>query len=339
MKVYYIGSGLDGCYYVRCLIPLVNAGWNGELLSLLDEKKSPQRQYQEVMQADIVVFHRPDTKEKLELAKILKSLGKKIVFDNDDTFKHIEDLTFNSFLQGKQKIIEEFIELSDLVTCTTRKLKEEYLEHNENVAILKNLVDPSDWEEPKRNEGEKIRIGLIGSVALNGDYEDVKDILKKIDEDNRFQLVLFALPPKKEEFKITRMVHKKEINFWESLKNIEWQPYVLMEDYFDTLNDLKLDIAIIPRKDNYFNECKSNLKFLEMSMLEVPVITNGKTYLEDRDYLLFVDKKDDWLKHLETLADKKTRRDLGKKAKEYVLKEYNANTSNQWEEEYKKLLN
>jgi len=34
----------------------------------------------------------------------------------------------------------------------------------------------------------------------------------------------------------------------------------------------KLDMIIIPRSDSMFNRCKSNLKFLENSMLEIPSV-------------------------------------------------------------------
>ena len=63
-----------------------------------------------------------------------------------------------------------------------------------------------------------------------------------------------------------------------------------MIDYFDTLNDLELDIMMIPRKDNYFNKCKSNIKFLEASMCEIPVITNyfkDSPYEKDGDYVVW----------------------------------------------------
>ncbi len=41
------------------------------------------------------------------------------------------------------------------------------------------------------------------------------------------------------------------------------------------LNELKIDIFLLPRKDNYFNRYKSNLKFLEASMVEAMYISQG----------------------------------------------------------------
>jgi glycosyltransferase involved in cell wall biosynthesis len=119
-----------------------------------------------------------------------------------------------------------------------------------------------------------------------------------------------------------------------------------MQDYQDTLNDLELDIALIPRTENYFNKAKSNLKFLECSMLEIPCIASGFSdglspyeQGEDKNYLKLVKKHEDWYTYLEELSDKKTRRELGKKAKKYVLDKYDINKNiHLWEDAYKNLI-
>jgi hypothetical protein len=123
------------------------------------------------------------------------------------------------------------------------------------------------------------------------------------------------MPPQNQDKK-TRELYKEEYKFWESV-NVEWQPFVNAEDYYETLNDLKLDFVIIPRADNYFNRCKSNLKFLENSMLEIPSIcqafdTGDSPYQQnpaDKDYLLLANKYDEWIEQIEKLInDKEYRR-------------------------------
>ena len=123
-------------------------------------------------------------------------------------------------------------------------------------------------------------------------------------------------------------VYKEEFSFWGKY-NPEWQHFVPMSDYFDKLNDLELDIMLIPREDSYFNRCKSNLKFLEASMLEIPVIAQGFTdgkspYENDKEYLLLASNKQEWVdKTLKLINSKDLRIKLGKMAKDYVLKNYN----------------
>ena len=88
MKVYYVESGLKTCYYLRCMLPLQENGWNGDITSFRSPPLLATDRTKGVKDADVIVFHRPDLKSKLELARLLKSQGKKIIFDNDDTADH-----------------------------------------------------------------------------------------------------------------------------------------------------------------------------------------------------------------------------------------------------------
>jgi hypothetical protein len=117
-----------------------------------------------------------------------------------------------------------------------------------------------------------------------------------------------------------------------------------MADYFDTLNELRLDLMLIPRADRYFNKCKSNLKFLEASMLEVPTICQGfstgdspyQHNPEDGKYMEIAYTNDDWLRLVDIFVkDKEIRREAGKLARQYVLKNYNIEDKiHLWQEAY-----
>lgn len=121
------------------------------------------------------------------------------------------------------------------------------------------------------------------------------------------------------------------------------------EEYYDVLNKLKLDFVIIPRADNYFNRCKSNLKFLENSMLEIPSIcqsfpTGDSPYQQnpaDKDYLLLAGETSEWIEQMEKLINnKEMRRELGKKARAYVEENYNIETkAHLWADAYKQIYN
>lgn len=351
MKVYYCNSFLESCYYVRALIPMQAGGWDGDRTSLRSPRIDSQRQAQAVLDADVIVFHRPNDWRSLEIAKQLKAQGKKIVADNDDTYKNLEGKNLQKALEKVDAGLDEFCKFADMVTCSTEILADEYRKINNNVVVLPNCVDPDIWPEPLKNEGERVRIGFVGSVASNGDYHEMKQTLIELSKRSDVQLIVFALPPQNPDKNdtegfIVREMYQSDFDFWHSL-NIEWQPFVAVADYIDTLNSLKLDIMVIPRKDDYFNRCKSNLKFLEASMLEIPCVTQGfkdglspyQANPEDRKYLDLVDNRD-WMKRLEPLIkDKELRRTKGLKAKEYVLKNYSIeNNIHKWIEAYQKLL-
>lgn len=350
-RVYFVDSGMQGCYNVRCLLPLMEAGWDGDRTSFKPGvEKSAEAKTQGVMHADVVVFHRPEHPDKLKLARILKELGKKIVFDNDDTYKDSEQVKLNKYM-NKERVdrglkaingsIDAFIKEADLVTTTNEVLADEYRKLNENVTVLKNCIDPFLFDEPLRNESDVVRIGITGSVGLTADLDVLEPIVRHYEHDPRVRLVFFSLY--KDRTKLKDEIYHDEYKLLDSF-NVEWVGLADAHEYYTVLNDLKLDIQIIPRKNTYFNRCKSNLKFLESSMLEIPCVaqafsTGDSPYQQnpkDKDYLLLADTQEEWIAQIEKLiADKELRREMGRKAREYVEEEYSiANNINQWEKAY-----
>ncbi len=337
----------EGCYYCRCMIPMIAGGWDGDKSSLREPHFTAESMAQACLDADVVVFHRPNDDRCLEIARLLREQGKKIVMDSDDTYKDVDGHKFEYLLNRIDGYLDEFGRQADLITCSTEFLAKEYRELNKNVVVLPNYVDPDIWPEPERNEGEKVRIGIVGSPAYESDLNGFRDVLLALNDKSDVQLVLFGLPPKNEATaKIVQPVHKQDYAFWESL-NIEWQPLVSMADYFETLNDLKLDLMLIPRADRYFNRCKSNLKFLEASMLEIPVIaqgfkTNDSPYqgIEDSKYMTIITDNNKWLEEIDFLIqDKELRREIGKRAREYVIENYSIDDHiNKWIKAYAELF-
>lgn len=358
MRVYYISSGLQGCYVARCLMPLTANGWDGDQTSISLDSKTPENKSLAAQNADVVVFHRPDDPRKLELAKLLKQQGKKIVFDNDDTYREDSVVKLNEFLDNelyrvrfdeKNKVINEFIKMADLVTCSTECLAEEYREISpDNVVVLPNCIDPFYFEEPLRNEGDKVRIGVVGSIGVTDDLWEFEKIIPPLLNRDDIELVFFSLGEKGIN-KMVDEIYDEEYKFLDKLQkanNVIWQPFVDMQDYYDTLNELRLDIMLIPRADNYFNRCKSNLKFLEASMFEIPVIAQGfkdgkspyQVNPEDAKHMIIVD--DNWQEAIEKLVkDKELRREMGRKAREYVINNYDIEkNAHKWEEAYQSMF-
>lgn len=348
MKVFYTNSALETCYYVRCLVPMQAGGWDGDKTSLRFPALNHEQKAQAVLDADVVVFHRPNDERSFEIAKELKKLGKKIVSDGDDTYKELQT-KWKEVLATVDGWVDKFnTEVADLVTCSTEILAEEYRKSNPNVVILPNCVDPDVWpEEPQKNDGLKVRIGLVGSVSVNGDFESMLPALQALSKRDDVQLVLFALPRKTDETVLAQKYYKEDYDFWDSM-NVEWQPFVGRADYVNTLDDLKLDLMVIPRKDDYFNRCKSNLKFLEASMLEIPCIAQGfpdgkspyEVDPEDADHLMLVKDNNDWITKIEQMINFPVqRREMGKKAKKYVIEKYSIEKNiHKWETAYKDLL-
>lgn len=86
----------------------------------------------------------------------------------------------------------------------------------------------------------------------------------------------------------------------------------------------RMDACVAPLLTNRFNECKSDLKFLETALCSVPLVASNVSQLADtiRDGAngFLAASKDEWVAKLETLMVNPDRRAaMGKAAQEYVL--------------------
>lgn len=286
---------------------------------------------QKALEADVICFQRPSSEPSLKLAKLLKEKGKKIIFDNDDTYEGIPLARLGSekrvaIAQQLSRNLNEFVKIADGVTVTTEILAKEYGKLNPNVAVLKNCIDPLDEYPCKPNTTGKWRVGIIGSVTSNDDYYHIKDQLKALDARGDITIVILGVKHRDGGI-IPGM--QEDYDFWNSLKNIEWHTTVHVTEYMYTVSQLALDVAIIPRKDHYFNYCKSNLKFLDMSLLKIPVIAQGfpcglSPYQgADEPYLKLVVDNDLWYNEILKAKEKYSSYLLkAQQAHDYVLENY-----------------
>lgn len=349
MNVFYVGSKYDGCYYVRCLLPLRHNGWDGTKTSMYAAQMPAENVSQAALAADVVVFQRPDQDAMVEIIPKLQQAGKKVVFDNDDTYKPGSGTPTKLYLDKQKEMLEkinnnlaESARRADLVTTTTEFLANEYRQYNENVVVVPNCIDPFDWDDPIENKTNKVRVGIVGSVASNNEYRVIIPLLDEIKKRDDVKLVVFAHPKKHKDLSISRKVYKDDINFWDQF-DIEWQPYVPMSEYNDTLTNLSLDIMLAPREDSYFNRCKSNLKYLESAMVGAAFVgqsfpdgnspydkdidgTNGRLAVTEQDWI------DQVIPLVENAHLRKT---IAKQANKYVLEHYDINNNaHLWEKAY-----
>lgn len=348
-KIVFLPGAYDGCYYYRGYLPAIYGGMTPGMM--FSDRWDKEKLAEKAMDADIVVFQRPNDKTRLELGKLLKKKGKKIVFENDDTYLPDVGVPLNMLGSDKQREIAielnknlyEFIGLADMVIASTEFLADEYRALHSNVKVLKNCIDPHD-EHKRGPRGDKFRIGFIGSVTSNLDYEHIKDTLRTLAK--RGDVTLVALGFKRNPKYMAGF--EEDAAFWDSLPNVEWHEFVPVMEYMHKIASLNLDLALIPRHNSYFNRCKSNIKFLELSLLRIPVIAQGFT-TNDSPYQNVYDAKhmqvlvndEDWLPTVEnTMKNYQQYATLADKAHDYVLKNYNIKKyAPKWREAIETLCN
>lgn len=348
MKIFYIQGDYNFCYYYRGYLPGIYSNQTVVPEFVRGSIEVEAVDYlSKAMDADIICFQRPSGKEAYKLAKLLKQKGKYIIFDNDDSYSGVPLHRLGNEKQVKiaqelNENLNNFVKLAHGVTVSTKILAEEYSKINPNVVVLKNCIDPLDEYKCKKNDTGKFRVGFVGSVTSNDDYYHIKDDIRLLDERNDVTIVIMGV--KYANGKIMPSM-QEDYDFWSSLKNVEWHPVVPVTSYYSTVADLALDLAIIPRKEHYFNQCKSNLKFLDMSLLKIPVVAQGfsdgtSPYQGvDESYMSIITEnplvKNQWYdKIIEIKDDYERFTQLACKAHDYVLEHYNiTNYAHEWQKQ------
>ena len=261
-------------------------------------------QDERIFNSDVIVLQRHNHEFFLHIIPHLQSLGKKIVYDIDDNLWNISvsNPAHVYFPTKDLKRTKEVIKLCDYMTVSTQPLKDWFINNgfHTKIEVIPNML-PEVYDYKERNN-EKIRIGYAGSPTHVGDFNyRVTNALKDVQEKYNCDLVFMGYAP---------------------IKDVEYCDGVKVQDYLSTLNDLNLDIAIAPLASNLFNECKSNLKFLEYSACGfVTVASNVYPYKNtiNEQTGIVIENEKHWFSTLETLVkDRELRNILSWNAHSYV---------------------
>lgn len=305
--------------------------------------------------ADYVIF--PSTEVDISyLIQGWKTQNKAIQFvmDLDQNIhalprQHPEFLKINS--ADKKQLLKN-ISLMDLLTGASEGL----LDYYENLiekyhpssgvmtGYLPNLVSLHGYEELsplEKNESSTIRIGIIGSSMSHYDSQILLPVLMQINQvyEKKIVLVLFGC---NEQF-FDSAIDKKDLKRLENLKSLKslkksmkivYQKSVRFLAYFEKLNELALDIALMPTYKIPFNtHGKSFIKYLELSVLSIPVIaSNHSPYsevIEQGETGFLVNTPKEWIDTISLLInDTALRNNVGKNAMKQAWSKYSYTREN-----------
>lgn len=281
----------------------------------------------------IFIFHRPVKNQKLEvfISKIKKQ-KKEIIFETDDLLfdeKYFSQVDYFKNASSLEKRLYEKGVGSDLVSdpyvkicvTTTEFLAQKIREKNKQVFVSANKLNKTEVEyansllaKERKPGSETIAIGYFsGSAGHDKDFETVKNpILRIMGKYPQIRLLLFG--PLKIPDNLKKYGNRiDKISFSGRKKHFR--------------NILETDINIVPLEDSDFCASKSELKFFEAGILEVPTVAfNNETFkkaTDDGDCGLLAADEGQWFEKIELLVKDKDFRDkIGKKARQKTLEKY-----------------
>lgn len=282
----------------------------------------------------IFIFHRTLNTRSLEkfVAKI-KQQKKEIIFSSDDLVFDPKYFKYMNYLENANQFERMLYEkgvgaelLADpyvtTAVTTTSFLQEKLISYGKQVFVSRNKLSEEDvnncralLDERKRVKNNRVRVGYFsGTISHNRDFATISSALMDLMvKYPQMQLVIVG------HLDIDHALSRYS-------DRIEQLPFVPRKQHF--ANIASVDINISPLEiENPFCQAKSELKFFEAGILQVPTVaTATETFREaiaDGVDGFIASSSDEWRKKLSLLiTNSDLRQRMGQKAREKTLQFY-----------------
>lgn len=284
--------------------------------------------------ADVAVVQSCTDKEGIALLRQYQvEKGLKIVVECDDGLELNEDSPFKQDHERSDAkfVITRTMEIADMITTTTTYLADQLRVYNDKVVVLPNCIDVDRWNvKPKKNTSNQIRIGWAGSITHLEDVKMIVEPIKKIcREFPRVQLIIIGDP------RVAQLFDGYPVELMQSVPFDVWPT---------KLASMQLDIGLAPLRNTYFNKCKSNIKWMEYTMAEIPGVYSPTVYQMNYEhfdgvYGQIAENDDQWYRCIKNyIISPELRDDIAKRALSCVTTAHTFNVKGKlWDEAYRRL--
>lgn len=288
---------------------------------------------EEARYSDINVVQSSTDKEGIAmLYQLQQEEGKKLVVECDDWLDLNDDSPFvaDHAKWDARRVITRTMEVADMVTTTTPHIAKNLRLYNDNVVVLPNYIDLDEWNLPRlENDTGKIRIGWAGSITHVEDVRMILEPLRRIcKEFKNVQLIMVGDP------RVTALFKGLPV---EGQNGVPWEAWP------SKLRSLRLDIGLAPLQDNEFNRCKSNIKWIEYSVMGIPGVYSPTVYADGYDfdgvYGQIARNEEQWYRCIKNyIICENLRRDIANRARGCIIRGYTLKTNiKKWVKAYKSL--
>lgn len=329
-KILFItGEPKNATSYYRCDIPkmqLEKFGWDVDIVYESFTNKIDVEKY------EIIIFYRTPLTHSNQIILDKAKQEKKLLIYSVDDFVYrrdlLETLDYVAYLDKDDaaRLLDRADGMAKLMgQCDYGIASTNYLAENMR-KFIKGQVFVSrngiikDYAEllgnkPKENlnaKGRKIILGYYsGSETHDRDLNIIWPSLQKIlDEFNNVQLNIGG---------------RINFNFGTYSSRVNKLPFVPRNKFMKIL--AHTDINLLPLENTEFNHGKSEIKFTEAALVQVPTIASAVGDLRsiiEPEIGVLVNDGNDWYASLKNLiTDSELRINLGQKSRDFVLKNYN----------------
>lgn len=303
IKILVIPSDKSGCGKFRSVDPHVYiAEHYGDEFDIDIVYNMPNGNLEAFLkQYDLIHIHKQLDKQ-CKIIDMIKFLGIPVIIDIDDHFKLGNDhpMSITAKKERWHEPIINHLKKADYVTTTTPIFADVIKQHNKNVKVFPNAINPEEkqYAVAKNPRTDRLRVGIICGSSHLKDLELLSGIATQVNKD-KVQFVLCGFDTRgtrtiyKENGEVeTRPIYPQE-SVWCDYEKIftdnyrtispEHKDFLMkymagVDDPFTNepyrrmwtrhINDYathyqNVDVLIAPLKENDFNKVKSELKEIE----------------------------------------------------------------------------
>ncbi|MBN1331486.1 glycosyltransferase [Candidatus Dojkabacteria bacterium] len=318
------GEPKNATSYYRCEIPARQLEMRGWQVDIVFEKFA---EGVDVANYKYIVFYRTPLSAVCGIFEQARQRGIKTIFSVDD-FVYRRDLIEN--LDYTKALFSEDAELLlkradgmlalmqevDAGIASTKYLAEDMKKHIQGeVFVNRNgILDEKRKRLKLKAENQKIILGYFsGSETHDRDFEIIWPAVKNIlEEDENFELWLGG------------RIDKRKFATGSLSSRIKHLPFMSREKYMETLAGI--DINLLPLENTEFNRGKSEIKFLEAALCEVPTVASAvgdlASVIKNMETGMIVESSEKWYEVLRNFIRSEQRGEIAKNAKNWVEKNY-----------------
>lgn len=236
--------------------------------------------------------------------------GAKFVIDLDDDPVLINEghPDFHA-LEERKDMRVRMVKLADHLVVSTEEIAKNVRHLNPYITVIPNAIDPAIWNHKNQLKKDgKIRIGWMSSGSHFADLPIINPVMEAI---------LKKYPQVEFHFAGMTWDTESKDRFFHHVGSGNY------EKFPKWYSELGIDIAIAPLKDTPFNRCKSNIKWMEAAMLEIPMVASDVLPYRDIKHGetgFLATNQTQFIKYLSNLIEnEELRRKIGKAAKKEIL--------------------
>ncbi len=308
------------CSIIRIVDPMLANGWN---VIWASNRNSTGISFDldAAYQADVIIIHRMfPSKYTEKILRVIITLGVPVVYDLDDLYLNVSPShrsTYKKFAPYIKWILKE----ADVITVSTLQLKKSLSQYTGRpIQVKPNIIDFDLFAAHPRSRSKRFNFIVSGTPSHQRDWaiieEPIEEILKIYGEKITF--MFFGDTPK-------RFIDHPSVNI------IDFQPNY--KHYAKQLKELDVHAALIPLIDTNYNQCKSNIKWLEYSAAGIPgaysdITPYNSCITHEQNGLLVNNNATSWFDAMNRLIiDPEKTADLIKNAQREVLEKYSIESS------------